>query len=259
MKLSGIDIAYRESDMRDGRPIVFVHANSSSKRAFAAQFEGALARAHRLVAFDLPGHGDSTWDSEYSIDRFTEILSCFEASLRLRDAVYVGHSLGGHLLLQAWNSLHGSALAIFGTPPLSRPPRFEQAFRAHPGGTVFLQSEISNEALLAWEAGCFATPGAFPFASIARSADPRMRTALRRAIEALSYRDEREILRVISTPVAIIHAELDALINPSYLQELDAPTAWGRHVHVVPGAGHYPQIENSDAFDEILLAFAADL
>ena len=42
-----------------GRPIVFVHGNSCSSRAFEHQLAGALANAFRVIAFDLPGHGDS--------------------------------------------------------------------------------------------------------------------------------------------------------------------------------------------------------
>ncbi len=43
----------------DGPPIVLVHGNSSSARAFSRQLEGSLGRRRRLVAIDLLGHGRS--------------------------------------------------------------------------------------------------------------------------------------------------------------------------------------------------------
>ena len=43
----------------DGPPIVLVHGNSSSSRAFSRQLEGSLGRRRRIVAIDLLGHGRS--------------------------------------------------------------------------------------------------------------------------------------------------------------------------------------------------------
>ena len=42
-----------------GAPIVLLHGNSSSARAFSRQLEGPLGRRRRLVAIDLLGHGQS--------------------------------------------------------------------------------------------------------------------------------------------------------------------------------------------------------
>ena len=42
-----------------GRPIVLIHGNSASSRVWQKQLEGPLGRKYRLIAIDLPGHGDS--------------------------------------------------------------------------------------------------------------------------------------------------------------------------------------------------------
>ena len=42
-----------------GRPIVLIHGNSSSSRVWSKQLEGSLGKKYRLIAIDLPGHGDS--------------------------------------------------------------------------------------------------------------------------------------------------------------------------------------------------------
>jgi pimeloyl-ACP methyl ester carboxylesterase len=42
-------------------PTIFlIHGNSSSARIFTWVFSSPLALTHHLLAFDLPGHGDST-------------------------------------------------------------------------------------------------------------------------------------------------------------------------------------------------------
>lgn len=42
-----------------GRPIVLIHGNSASSRVWQKQLEGPLGAKYRLIAIDLPGHGDS--------------------------------------------------------------------------------------------------------------------------------------------------------------------------------------------------------
>ena len=41
-------------------PVLLIHGNSLSREVFRKQLGGALSRKYRLVAFDLPGHGDSS-------------------------------------------------------------------------------------------------------------------------------------------------------------------------------------------------------
>ena len=40
-------------------PVLLIHGNSLSREVFRKQLGGVLSRKYRLVAFDLPGHGQS--------------------------------------------------------------------------------------------------------------------------------------------------------------------------------------------------------
>ena len=59
LKIDDLDIAVYES-RPDGQAVVFVHGNSLSSESFRDQFESELAEKYRLIAFDLPGHGQSS-------------------------------------------------------------------------------------------------------------------------------------------------------------------------------------------------------
>lgn len=39
-------------------PILLIHGNSPCRGVFRRQLESELTEMHRLIAFDLPGHGD---------------------------------------------------------------------------------------------------------------------------------------------------------------------------------------------------------
>ena len=63
MKTQKIDapngaIAVHES-AGQGPPVVLIHGNSSSSRVFSRQLDGPLGECFRLIAVDLPGHGES--------------------------------------------------------------------------------------------------------------------------------------------------------------------------------------------------------
>lgn len=57
--LSDRDEGLGSSHGRGGPAIVLCHGNSSSHRTFEQQLRGELGRRFRLVAIDLPGHGES--------------------------------------------------------------------------------------------------------------------------------------------------------------------------------------------------------
>src|SRR5438477_332158 len=55
----GVDISAREWGNPDGWPILFVHGLAQSHLSFLPQFASVLGRSHRLIAYDLRGHGES--------------------------------------------------------------------------------------------------------------------------------------------------------------------------------------------------------
>src|SRR5262249_11096521 len=49
-----------EETRGNGPPVLLIHGNSSGRHVFRCQMMGPLARNFRLIALDLPGHGDSS-------------------------------------------------------------------------------------------------------------------------------------------------------------------------------------------------------
>src|SRR5579863_2300090 len=60
ISIEGIRIAYLEQNSRpENKTIFFIHGNSVSSRTWRKQLVDPLFSDHRLIAIDLPAHGDS--------------------------------------------------------------------------------------------------------------------------------------------------------------------------------------------------------
>lgn len=84
-----------------GRPVVFVHGFGCGIRSWDPQV-AALSRTHRVVAYDVRGHGlsDAPIDATaYSQAISIEDLRGLLSHLRIRRAAVVGLSMGGNIAL----------------------------------------------------------------------------------------------------------------------------------------------------------------
>ena len=239
----------------DGPPIVLVHGNSSSSRAFSRQLEGSLGRRRRVVAIDLLGHGQSENASDaaaYLLPGHALALIAIAGNFGLDQAVFVGWSLGGHILLEAAKDLpRARGFAIFGAPPVGFPPAMAAGF----------SPDVTHEQAEAY-AHAFFAPG---FADIPASfvedvlkADGMARAQVYASIDPAVSRDEVKVAAELKQPLAILHGAKETLINGAYFDDLTLPTLWRGAVQTIPTAGHAPQWETPAEFDALIDAFASD-
>ena len=84
----------------EGRPLVLLHGITLRADVWAPQFH-QLADRYRVIAVDLRGHGTSTAGTDgYGLPRLATDLATVLETLDLRDAVFVGHSMGGMTIMQ---------------------------------------------------------------------------------------------------------------------------------------------------------------
>ena len=258
-------IAWRESG-GSGRPVVLVHGNSASMRAFERQMAAPVRQALRLVAIDLPGHGrsaDARDGSGYGLPTYADALVAFAADRGLQDAVFVGWSLGGHIVLEAVPALpRARGFMIFGTPPLGFPPAMDQAFLPNPAMGIGFAADITREQARQYVESFFA-PGwsdiPASFIDDVMRTDGRARAQLAASIAPGGYRDEIEVVANLDRPLAVLHGAREQLVNGAYFQTLRMPTLWRQSVQVLPDAGHAPQWEEAAAFNALLAAFVTDV
>lgn len=106
----------------EGSPdVLFLHGWCCDRSFFAPQF-AHFSTAHRVVAVDLPGHGESAAPTEYTIEALASAVATLARDLGLGRSVVVGHSLGAMVALaltQQAPELVG-AVVMVDPPPLSK-------------------------------------------------------------------------------------------------------------------------------------------
>jgi lipase len=81
-------------------PVICLHGVNAHGRRFRTLAEERLQRRFRVLAPDLRGHGFSDWEPPWTIATLAhDVLETLDA-VGVRRAQFVGHSLGGRLVLE---------------------------------------------------------------------------------------------------------------------------------------------------------------
>jgi pimeloyl-ACP methyl ester carboxylesterase len=247
--------------------VILVHGNSASSLTFQAQLEGDLGQKYHVVAIDLPGHGESDQAADpagtYHMPGYAAVVADVAKQLNMEDAVLVGWSLGGHIVLEAHNLLPKAAgFVIFGTPPLAFPPDMDNAFLPNPAMGAAFAPELTQEQMEGFAAACLASDSPLDLAplvaDIART-DGRARATMAASIAPDGYEDEVNIVKNLDRPLAILHGEQEQLVNGAYISGLEMPTLWRGAVQLIAGSGHTPQMEAPEEFSALISAFVDEV
>ena len=265
LSIGGQDIAFLESDA-DGRPVIFVHGNSSSARTWGPLLDGSFGRQFRCLALDLPGHGRSApprHQSSYSLPGYAAVLVGFAEATGAAGAVVVGWSLGGHIALEAAPAMPAAAgFVIFGTPPVAAADQMGQAFLPNPAMNVGFTADVSQPEASAY-ATSFAAPGsALPleeFIDDILATDGAARASLLASIGEGRFADELAIVAKLRQPLAILHGAGEQLVSLDYLRGLTIPGLWRGEIQLIQGAGHAPHQETPERFAALIEQFVAEL
>jgi pimeloyl-ACP methyl ester carboxylesterase len=261
--VAGQELAYHES-AGDGRPVVLVHGNSSASRTWRALTDGPFGDRFRCLAFDLPGHGRSAPAADaYSLPGYAAALAGFLAATDAEDAVVVGWSLGGHIVLEAAPRLPKAAgFVIFGTPPVASPAQLAAAFLPNPAVNVGFSAEVDDVAARSYAESFLAPGSTFPVTELVAdilATDGAARAGLMASLGAGRFADEVAVVAGLAQPLAVLHGDGEQLVSLDYLQTVAMPTLWRGEVRILPGTGHAPHEEAPQEFAAVLSEFIAEL
>jgi pimeloyl-ACP methyl ester carboxylesterase len=86
-------------DMGKGKPLVLLHGFCGSSRYWEKVIP-ELSKNYRVIAPDLPGHGNSTiLEENYKIEDIADLVKNLLDELNIHQVTMFGHSLGGYITL----------------------------------------------------------------------------------------------------------------------------------------------------------------
>lgn len=243
-----------------GRPVVLLHGWALHAGLFTPLLP-AFARAHRVLAADLPGHGHSTAPATWTLDAVVDALAhTFDAEGELD---VLGWSLGG-LVALAWARAQPGRvrrLVLVGTSPrfvagdgwphamapvtLQRfADELRVAYRPTLQRFLTLQVQGSDDGK--------ATLAALRHALHARGTpDP---SVLSDALEVLGGADLRDAIPGIGQRTLVVAGDRDTLAPLGASRWLAAALPRATLVEI-PGAAHAPFLSHPDAFVAAVLPF----
>jgi pimeloyl-ACP methyl ester carboxylesterase len=270
IELHGRRVVYRVAGA--GRPVVLIHGmlNSSSHWRDVASL---LARDHLVVAPDLIGHGDSAAPrGDYSLGAHAASIRDLLAAIGVERATVVGHSLGGGVAMQFFYQFpqRVERLVLISSGGLGREVSPLLRTAALPGMQALL-SLISPRAIDGlWAAGARLRArgrGAGIYMQATARALRPLQTAearsaflhtLRAVIDVhgqrVSANDRLYLLEAI--PTLIVWGERDNTIPLAHGREASRAIP-GSLFRTIPGAAHFPHLEDAEALAEVLAEFLA--
>jgi len=265
-RVAGVHLHWAEAG--SGRATVLLHGVCDSHRCWR-KVAPALSRTRRVLMPDLPGHGLSDRpDADYTLEWYSAIIGAWIDALGLKTFDLVGHSYGGGVaqMLLLTHAHRIERLALVGSGGLGPEVSFALRLWSALGGAEHLaQPLIAPGTRLAMEALLpNSDPEDIAFMSW-MNAMPGTGRSLSRTVQAVigwhgqkqQFFDRAGELPRLLPRIALFWGSRDPIIPVEHAQALVA-----RMENVTltqfENCGHWPQLEQPEAFALALAQFLGD-
>jgi pimeloyl-ACP methyl ester carboxylesterase len=270
LELHGDRVAYRDNG--DGDALLLIHGMAGSSDSWRSVLP-PLSKKFRVIAPDLLGHGESAKPrSDYSLGAFAVFLRDLLDELGVSQATVVGHSLGGGVAMQFvyQHPDYVKRLVLISSGGLGPDVGWILRLLSAPGAEFVLPIiapkpvlDVGNK-LRSWlrAAGIQSPRGAELWAAYSSLSDPETRQSFLRTLRSVvDYRGQSvSALNRLSLrqglPIMAIWGDRDGIIPVDHAYAAHEARADSR-LEVLPGIGHFPQVEAPNEVVELIEDFIA--
>ncbi|MBR8743283.1 alpha/beta fold hydrolase [Nocardiopsis sp. MG754419] len=255
--MRGISVDY--TDRGAGCPVLFLHGHPLDRTMWEPQVRALAGRGYRTIVPDLRGYGSSTdAAAAASLADFARDTTALLDHLGLDVVNLVGLSMGGQIALEMYRLFPDrvDSLTLVATDPrpesdrgrlrsgpTAAPPREERPRGHADDGLVGLMTGDNIRDL----------PEVADHVRAMMDAAPPEGTAAARSGRARSP-DHRPLLKRISAPTLLMTGRHDAFTPPEAAEFMHVRIP-DSVVEIIEGAGHLPNLERPDRFNEVLRRF----
>ncbi|WP_101340951.1 3-oxoadipate enol-lactonase [Cereibacter azotoformans] len=252
LELGDLHLNYREEGDPTGAPVVFAHALGSDLRIWDNLLP-LLPPSLRLVRYDLRGHGgSSTPEPPYAMGALIRDAERLMEALSIRDAVFVGCSIGGMIAqgiaVKRLDLIRALVLcdtaAKIGTPEIWQ-DRIAQV------RSYGLES-LADPTMKRWFAPAFrASPEGQLWRERYMAGDP---DGYAGGAAAIAGTDFYTTTASLTLPTLVLVGSEDGSTPPDLVRET-AGLIKGSRFEIIRGAGHVPSIDKPSEMARLLTEF----
>lgn len=242
-----------------GQSALLMHGMFGSLSNLAALGRALQAEGCRVVAVDMPNHGDSPHRDEMSYPSMAAEVRALIAQLQLHQPFVIGHSMGGKTAMQLALSYPAAlaALVVLDISPVSYQPRHDPVIAGLQAvAATSISSRQQADTLLQGFVDDAMTR-AFLLKNLSRQADGSYRLKLN--LDALAANYYSELAAAVSGPAyngpaLFLKGELSAYIQTKHREQIEAlfPHA---QLQIIAGAGHWLHAEQTTAVNTAVVQF----
>jgi len=264
----GVEIFYKDWGPKNAQPIFFHHGWPLTSDDWDNQMMFFLAQGYRVIAHDRRGHGRSTQTSTGNeMNTYSADVAELVASLKLKNAIHVGHSTGGgeviRYVARYGKGLVAKAVLISAVPPLmaksdKNPDGVPmEVFDGIRENTAKRRAEFYQELTLPFYG--YNRPGAKISQGVR---DNWWRQSMLGGIKAaydcvaaFSETDFTEDLKAVEIPVLVMHGEDDQIVPFAVGGAKSSKLLKNGTLKSYPGFPHGMPTTHADVINADLLAF----
>ncbi len=252
--VEGRRIAYEvqpESFDSDRLAIILIHGTGGDRDDWRHQLDGPVASTHTVIALELPGHGLSDKPGETDVAKYAQCVESFVACLGLTNVMIVGCSLGS---------------AITQTLALNPKPWLKAIGLVGAGARLRVMPELLKALLDEPDKAL----GDLAEYCLSKSASEHQRLKIKQKflqsdpalihgdLMACDRFDVAKRIGAVKIPTLIVVGSDDRLTPVKYSKFLNE-AIYGAEMTVIENAGHLVMLEQPQAFNRALVAFAAKI
>jgi pimeloyl-ACP methyl ester carboxylesterase len=265
--INGLPIFYTLKTGDNSLPtLVFVHGNSTQSESWAGIVNDPVLNDYPMLTFDLPGHGRSGKatqpETQYTLKGYGEVVLELTQTLGIKEAVFVGHSLGANILLQSADTLTMAVrMCLMSTSPVISPNHIHEAYYIGEETKVLFRDKSTETEIEQYVKSNFVSEGLTEIEMMItwfHQTDPLARLNMTASI--VNIENEWTIIQKSPFPIAFFCSDLDKVLNHTYLlEQLPKENLWKSKVHYVSGAGHCLPMEKPEETAKLLFKYLKDL
>jgi len=222
-----------------GEPVLLAHGWIGSWRYWVPTME-ELSAQYRAYAVDLWGFGDSEKPgADYAIDDYTCLVSDFQSQLGMERLHFVGHALGGAVLLRyaAQFPERVRSVTIVGVP--LDDAGLGRSFSGFDGTADTLSKLVARRA---------------KFPEVEGEAGKADVSAILASLQSVVPQTLRQDLDSLDVPTLLIYGASDPLVRPPN-GNVVAKCEDRRRLFLLDRVQHFPMLERSNVFNRLLIDF----